>query len=382
MESPGGWSDSSRYSNPESAPSRIHRARTASLETEGSSSFHADYRNMFDSQRGEPRRPLLDQSTVNEERDGRCDDARLSIASGATYRGANQDDLYDPTNRTPMPPGRTERVDLPGPQPWYPRQTVSPTLSERTRKQTTPTRTAFSKAPSPTHGAYTPNGGRLAFVAPSDVSRGSIDALEKEVQAAQDSDRMNVRVAGRGEAPASHGEIGPVRVEDEDMDTVKGPNRLVQRATMSSSNGASTEAMLSPQRDDLSTQRSERTTPTRHGSEETPLKKGSRERSPSPARSPEPPPRSIFRKPYVSLERELALIAAGMRSLCKIFIPTPPTLSWHPLAFDRNPFLRSLTPLTPLTHPPSARLPCHVDRIDLQSAHLHSTVQKRSKISP
>jgi len=292
VESPGGWSESSHYSNSESAPSRIHGARIDSVNTGSSSYSPLDYRNMYGSQFGEARRGLLEPSTGDYEPDRI--ERRNGVTSGGTYRGENPDDPDDPVNRTPMAPVKNV-MDLQFPMSQYPRQVVSPAQSDRSAKQITPTRAGFSRngSANPSPRGYTPESGRIALIAPPDLSQRALDALEKEAEVAPGSDRMDVRAVGRDEetqsSPASNGDFGGLKREEEVEDTLKGRNRRTLPATTSSSSGAIVEAALPPRREEM-------LSPEIYG-RQTPSSKGSDENSgsPSPARSPEPPPRSNLR---------------------------------------------------------------------------------------
>lgn len=314
--SPGSWSGSSDYSNAESARSRLQGIRTDSLGSGPNTASPVSSREMYGSQAGEARRNLLEPSTVYEEWPER-DEARGSVTSGTTYGAENTDADNDPIHRTPMPPAHSNRLDVQSPRTQWPQQATSPARSEGSGsgKQTTPTRAGFPKSASPTTSGYGPNSGRLAFVAPPNVSQRSIDALEREVEA-QGSDRMEVRVSGRDEvrrtAPAGQGEFGEFNAEEEeDENTLKGRKRRTLPAAASTSSDAIVEDMLSPDKH-------ERQTPSRTSSYES---KG----SPSPARTPELPPRSTLRTQYVLCAKAIHVLIILRRLPSLAALPSIPT---------------------------------------------------------
>ncbi|ORY25841.1 hypothetical protein BCR39DRAFT_278715 [Naematelia encephala] len=191
--SSGADSESSSYSPSDALMSR-------SLDSSDASPV--DYRGFFGSHEGEAKTPLMDPSEDTEYakqefghgHGHRFDEARESVASGSTFKPETTDEGDTSQHKTPMPPPWQERPDLQAPPRFTQYAPTSP------NHQTTPTRSSASSH-------YTPSSGRLAFVAPADVSRSSLDALEREVDAA-DSSRMAVTLMRKRKQRRSKGEIG------------------------------------------------------------------------------------------------------------------------------------------------------------------------------
>ncbi|RXK41386.1 hypothetical protein M231_01291 [Tremella mesenterica] len=108
--------------------------------------------------------------------------------------------------------------------------------------QITPTRATHARRTSTT--PTTNYAGRLAFVAPPDVSKRSINALEREVQKSEHPEKMRVEVTGRDEIPMSappwQGEF-PYDIREED--NVKGKYRATLAALPSSSSSSLVETV-------------------------------------------------------------------------------------------------------------------------------------------
>lgn len=270
LESPGGWSGDSDYSNEEGQTGSHSRLNGLRVDSWASGSAHSgpslDYRALV-SDHGEVRRGLLDPSTNSKEDRW---DVRGSITSQSTQGTYRPDE--DLTEMTPIAPVFVERTkkDLqpPGPLSFekspkrdYPSRLVS------TTKQTTPTRPLAT----PSASGYTPTSGRIPFTSPVNVYRTSIPGVDITVPSPQS-------------APAWQSDFGKVvLVQEEETIKSKG-KRTTLPATPSTLSGTSVEAIPSPEKKMLS--------PEKYRAE-SPDWKWSRE--PSPGRSPEPPPRSTLR---------------------------------------------------------------------------------------
>ncbi|KAK4684564.1 hypothetical protein P7C73_g5614, partial [Tremellales sp. Uapishka_1] len=311
--SPGGYSPSSSYSIPEHVKV-VGKRRSVS--------------SMYSDVGAESKRPLMMDSETGDQEWDRGTDSRLSMTSGTTYRGDEQSG--DSTAlKTPMPPAFHERHEIHPPTFGY---TASPTRSNHSR--TTPTRPAHQNSASPT-GSIPTSHGRLAFVAPPDIPRQSLDALERDIAAQDMTGRMAITVDGRereretpSSAPAWKSEFGVGMDEDEGEATLKGRKRSTLPVTASVGASALVEAMLSPEKYDG------RGTP-RGKSED-------RNRNPSPAPSPEPPPRSTLRKQHMPPLSDLHSFASSpdpsQRTLSpKLSAQTVPTIINTPNSPDPSP---------------------------------------------
>lgn len=141
----------------------------------------------------------------------------------------------------------------------------------------------------PTLGGPVMSSGRLAFIAPPDASKRSLNALQSEMKGSESAERINMVVnqdVPRSAPPTkSEFDFGPtVKQEegDEGEDTIKGKNRMGRPASTSitSASAFRTDGVLSPEKE---APRRDSLSVTGHVA------------SPSPNKSPQPPPRSTLR---------------------------------------------------------------------------------------
>lgn len=219
-----------------------------------------------------------DQGTIES---GVSVGVRESMQSGTTVRPARLDDLgythEEETevdeHQTPVPSmihrGRKHSVSSKSQNTTpNPSVDITPTIGGPAPELTS-AKAAANATASPVADLYT--SGRLAFVAPADVSQQSLDELQREVEASSSRNRMSVSVA-----EDSAGDFGPTRTStsddgEEDEDTVKGRKGINGNVLSAEPTGL----FASPVKALSSTPR--------------------RERDASPAKSPQPPPRSTLR---------------------------------------------------------------------------------------
>ncbi|KAK8861409.1 hypothetical protein IAR55_002228 [Kwoniella newhampshirensis] len=332
--SPGGWSESSKYSTHDSstAPNSAINNKFPSSRpypfdrgnSSGSSSDSAyspvDYRAQLplgemdlDTAAEELRRGLLDPSLQPSW------EVRSSVNSASTTIPALNNAKFDngelqesdeSLHRTPMASAFQERPDIRPPQFDFShkkQQLVSPSETGSDSAQATPNQ--LLEARSAGKGSYyTPTTAHQLNFAERPPSATSLT---------QDAPRS---------APAWKSEFGELNKDDEDEeddeDTLKGRNkRSTLPAISSTSSGAIVEAMLSPSQDEL-------LSPDRYARAGTPTgEKGNARRTPSPNKSPEPPPRSTRRAQYVAPSMDPNISAASSPAS---FVQTLPVITHTP----------------------------------------------------
>lgn len=203
-------------------------------------------------------------------RSGSRIEVRESVDSSITVMDAHA---------TPVPPSQRERFDFNPPTLNYPPSHYDPYLRSPPISPNKDDRT-------PTLGGPVVSSGRLAFVAPPDASKRSLNALESEMQASESRERMGMVVNDDVPRSAPHTQtdfgINFDKDDEDGEDTVKGKGR--HRMTLPSS--ASATSAVS---DHLAS------TPNR---EDEPPRRDSlsvRDANTSPNKSPQPPPRSTLR---------------------------------------------------------------------------------------
>lgn len=287
LESPGGWSGESDYSNEGSGSdsaqiphshSRFNGLRADSFGSDDNQSGHSpiDYQALFGPTHPPP-------ASLGDARD-----SITSTTSEATYQ-VHQAEEEDPLDKTPVAPPFVDKHDRAGisapaplnfdrsPRRDYPRPDPSG-RGASPAKQTTPTRPIAS----PSARGYTPTSGRIPFTAPLDVHKKSLEKQEV---------RVDITVPSPKSAPAWKSEFGDILPDfpTEDSETIRSRGkRTTLPASGSTSSGAIVESLLSPkkERDMLSPDKY-----MRAGS----ISPEKRTRELSPGRSPELPPRSTLR---------------------------------------------------------------------------------------
>ncbi|WRT65527.1 uncharacterized protein IL334_002472 [Kwoniella shivajii] len=273
-----------------------------------------------------------DQAVQQEENRGREGDARSSVQSTSTYRHQSnltpsQDD-EDTYHKTPLAPVQKERSQIRPPQLSLNQEfhtiplSFSQSNTNTNSRHASPTNSAGStstpkRSPNPKSSSsgnhYTSNSSArsgLGFDMPhigsgsgyGSVSRSSsVSPSDQSSSYSQDNDS---NPAPPRSAPAEKNgfdEFGTRNEEtgtqEDEEETIKSRNkRTTLPAIASKSSGAIVEALLSPSKENLLSPdkyaRNSTSTPTKdlNGSVE---RRGS---TPSPNRSPEPPPRSVLRQ--------------------------------------------------------------------------------------
>ena len=290
-DEPSPVSTSSKYSDSERG---IDSLRMNTLDTTSGHSGHSPIDTKLDFSRSwsQDGIPVTSSPIDGPDNNHDPDHVRASMTSEATFREGSQDltaAQHELLMRTPVAPVWSDNPSAPG----YP-------ASGRTRHDRQPAEdhspitpgvdTTPTRAVQPRELQTLPGGGRLAFVAPPDVSRKSIVALEREVEASDNKDKMRIQVEGRDEvpqsAPAWQGEFG-INTEPEGEETIKKRNkRTTMPALPASSSSSVADSLMSA------------TTPPQSDSPEKPSemrsRAGSRD-SRTGLQSPEIPMRSSLR---------------------------------------------------------------------------------------
>ncbi|WWD16684.1 hypothetical protein CI109_101114 [Kwoniella shandongensis] len=375
-KSPGGWSESSKYSThnsntapnsavdtyPSGRPYPMDRNDSTSSGSNDSGYASSDYRAQLHfgeldlevevsetegaAGAGDLRKQLLDpslqpnwevRSSVNS-----TSTVTPDLNSGETEREPNDETLH----RTPMAPAFQERPDLKPPQLFFSQdmqQRTSPSGSGAGSARATPTQISDVSP----RNYYTPS------------TAHQLNFAEPPASAA--------RHETPNSAPAWKSEFGEInkddRGEEEDEDTLKGRNdrRSTLPATTSTSSGAIVEAMLSPSQDDL-------LSPDTYVRSGTPNSgKGNARRDPSPKKSPEPPPKSTRRAPFVAsameIDRSAASSPASIQQTLPVIthtpnspMPSPDRSRAQPHRPDRSPDRQHTPTFTSPSFPSSASI--------------------------
>ncbi|WVF67077.1 hypothetical protein IAT40_001822 [Kwoniella sp. CBS 6097] len=347
--SPGGWSESSRYSTNDSVPpsaggmsSRQSPANTrynpqyrpylepnshySDSESSGSAYSPAEYKlqvGSFDFEDPEIKRGLLDTSAPMQTSGGHGTnmkantqggdqlvwDARSSLNSTSTYKpdrpeSRGEKEREEEFHRTPMAPVNENRPEIRPPQlAFHDQQSQHDPRHHRSSPTSsgghlTPRRSPVSRSNASSDSQYTPSTSTQHGLGFDHINVGSGSASPAR---SSPSHRSHTEPSPRN-APAEQSEFvnlgdakeaGGSADDGEDDDTLKRrgkKNRSTLPATTSTSSGAIVEGILSPSNEDLLSpdKYARATTPTRDGGE----RRGS---TPSPNRSPEPPPKSRLR---------------------------------------------------------------------------------------
>ncbi|WVQ94547.1 hypothetical protein IAU59_001626 [Kwoniella sp. CBS 9459] len=417
--SPGGWSESSRYStsdsvppsaggaggvssrqspantrhNPQSRPYLEPNSHHSDSESSGSAYSPAEYKlqvGSFDFEDTDSgiNRGFMDTSVTSHdskarESDGSGNaqggggdqlvwDVRSSLNSTSTYKqdrpeSRGDKEREDEFHRTPMAPANKTRPEIRPPQLAFHDQhdtrhhRSSPTSSGG---HMTPKRSPVSRSNVSSGGHYTPTTSGQLGLGFDGINIGSGTASPAR---SSSSHRSHTDPTPHSAPPeqSEFGDIygaakGPGGTENdvcEDDDTLKRrgkKNRSTLPATTSTSSGAIVESLLSPSKEDLLSpdKYARTTTPTRDNGE----RRGS---TPSPNRSPEPPPKSRLRNNSSSRET-----------------PEPPSVTEMTSSPQRLPQSLPMiinTSSSPLTSP---------DRPKLQTGSLDKPQPRRPDRSP
>ena len=252
--SPGGWSDTSEYSNRDSGgpfPARPGPVRADTLDT-----YYAAYSSS----------PVRNASS-----DGRGDWEKRRAEPRESVSTVRAPPDEDSVHRTPTAPSYSDGDDLKTPQLAYDvAQFVRHSSPSTSSVAQTPTHGTHGTGASPSASNYTPGSGRQRFY-PSPSSAGSQSPNLSTPNKSPGPPRSPVPRS----APPTKTEfgVGPPIQRDDTEDGLKRSNRTTLPNPMStSSSERSTDGLLSPEKD-----------------------KTTQSRESSPGKSPEPPPRSSLR---------------------------------------------------------------------------------------